>query len=463
MSFVINIDSVNRTDDIQWQSFQISDNINNQANSCTFESVKHKPELGQEVEVLFNSEKIFGGVVVKIETQRDKLLLTYKITCKDYSQYLNRQLVSETFINQTADEIIEYIRDEYAPDFTIDNVNAPINITQITFNRITVAQALETLANTLNYYWYVDYDKDIHFFAKQDELAPFNLSDSAGNHNWDSLRITEDFSQIRNQIYVIGGEYEGDERVESYVADGTQQQFPLAYKYKTITRVRIVGGPDLTVGIDGEDEETNFDVMWSYSQKYIKFKISNFPDADDVVEVTGNPLFPVIVKVPDVSSIAEFGLYEFKIVDKNISSREDAVARGVAELEAYANSLEEGSFDTYESGLRTGQTININVGDTDEDFVIQSVVMRMRGNELPVYNVKIATTRTLGIIQFLQRYLLKDEDVKQGETLLELLEFSDDSEITDTLDSITTREPPYLYADATDPADEGKWNLATWA
>ena len=462
MSLVITINSVNKTSDILMDSFQITDNINNQASSCVFSTKNFKPSLNQEILVEFDSQTIFGGVIVKIETEKDRLVDTYKITCKDYSQHLNRQLVSERFINKTINEIIEYLRDEYATDFTINNVDADVSVTQVTFNRIPIAQCLDELARLVNYYWYVDYQKDIHFFAKQTEVAPFNLTNNGGNHNWDSLKITEDFSQIRNQIYVVGGEYEAEPRTEQYVADGEQQTFPLAYKYKTLTTVKIVGGPDLTVGIDGLDEEDNFDVMWSFQQKYIKFKQSNFPDADDILEVTGTPLLPVIVKVPDVSSIAEFGLYEFKIVDKNISSREDAIARGVAELEAYSESIEEGSFSTYRNGLHSGQLININVGSTNQDFILQSVNMRFRGNNLPIYQVKIATTRTLGIIQFLQRYLMKDEDIVDGETLLELLEFNDETEFTDTLGDITTREPPYLWADSVDETQEGRWNLSTW-
>jgi len=455
-NFSIKINDVWRMGDIPYDSFRITDNINQQVDQASFECSKFKPNLGEEIIVYQDNEKVFGGVVVRIETNRKGLKVKYQVTCKDFSQYLNRELITERFSNQTADQIIAYIISEYTTGFTGVNVDADVNITQVSFNRATVTQALDTLADLLNYYWYVDYDKDIHFFAKNTEMSPFNLDETSGNHNWNSLKLVEDFSQIRNQIYIVGGEYEADARTETYIADGTQRQFPLSYKFKTITAVSV-NGVQMDVGIDGEDEDSNFDVLWSYSQKYIRFKDSNYPDAGDTISVTGTPLFPVIVKVPDVASIAEYGLYEYKIVDSNISSRDDAIARGTAELEAYSEAINEGSFETYTSGLRSGQVIHINVGDIDEDFVIQSVSMSMRSPNDAVWSVRVATSRTIGIIAFLQKFLVQKDDVKEGETLLELMQYQDASADTASV-SITTASPPYEYDDA-----GSRYGFATWS
>jgi hypothetical protein len=77
------------------------------------------------------------------------------------------------------------------------------------------------------------------------------------------------------------------------------------------------------------------------------------------------------------------------------------------------------------------------------------------------WSVKLATVRTLGIIRFLQKYLKIEDDVTEGEVLLELMEFNDQTEVTGAIQSITTVAPPYKWADADD--SEGKWNLFTWA
>ena len=461
MAISIIINSVDKTTDIPFNSFRITDYINQQVNTCSFECNKFKPSLNQEIQVYYDSNIIFGGVIVRIESEANKGYYNYKVTCKDYTQYLNRELVSENYVNKTVTEIITDLIAEYAPTFTMVNVDGDSVISNITFNRLKVSECIEALAEAINYSWYVDDEKDIHFFAESGELSPFNLDETSGNHNWNSLRIVEDFSQIRNQIYVIGGEYEGTSRIESYVADGTQRQFPLAYKYSTITRVRIVGSADLTVGIDGEDEEADFQVFWSPSSQSLRFKDSNYPDALDVVEITGLPLFQVFVKVPDVSSIATYGLYEFKIKDTNLTSRADAIARGSVELQAYADSIDEGSFTTNTFGLKSGQTININVGDTNSDFIIQSVSMNMIDPFNGQWNVKIATVRTLGIIRFLQKYLKIEDKIVEGEVLLELQQFDDTSTSSDTV-TVTTKTPPYYWEDVTGGKNGIVWNKFTW-
>jgi hypothetical protein len=458
----ISIDGVNRDSNILVDSFRVIDNINQRVDEAFFDIRNVKPNLGDEVIITFKGQRIFGGAISQVETITQGLYITYRITCKDYTQFLDRKLVNQRYEGQTAGAIIENLRDTYATDFTIDNVDCDLVIQAVTFNRITVSQAIQDLAELINYSWYVDSYKDIHFFAKNEETAPFNLTNTGRKHIWNSLRITEDFSQIRNQITVIGGEYVSEERSESYIADGEQKQFPLAYKYseKPVVKLNTVAQE---VGIDGLDPEDDFDCFWSFQQKYVRFKISNFPDADDVVEVTGTPLLPVIVRVPDTSSIAELGVYEYKLKDKNIQTREDAIQRAVVELEAYAQGVEEGSFDTYEFGLRSGQIININVGGTDEDFVIQSVSMRMINKDEAIWSVRIATARTLGIIGFLQKLLRDDEEIIEGETLLELLNFDDEGSIGDSL-NFPSRETtgPYKWADATDTDEEGEWNFATY-
>lgn len=458
----ININNVDKSSDILFDSLRISDYVNQQVNTCSFTTKNFKPAIDDEIEIFKDLDKIFGGIIVKVETRFKKGHSEYQIICKDYTQYFNRRLVSERFVETSVNDIIDYLLTEYADDFTMVNVDCNVVITQVVFNRITLVQAMQTLAEMTGYFWYIDYNKDIHFFAKNSEPAPFNLTTNGGNHIWESLEITDDSSQIRNQIYVIGGEFEAEPRTEQYVADGEQRQFPLAYKFKTITAVKV-NSVELTVGIDGFDNESDFQVFWNFSGKYIRFKESNYPDANDLVEVTGNPLFQVFVKVPDVSSIAEYGLYEYKIIDKNISSRADAIARGVAELDSYADSVNEGSFITNRNGLKSGQIININIGDVNGDFIIQSVDMSMIDPFNLQWSVKIATARTLGIISFLQKFLTKEDEIREGETLLELQQHTDVTEVNSSIQSIATREPPYLYADATNPANEGKWNLATWA
>jgi hypothetical protein len=439
-------------------SLRVTDHINQQVDTATFRTTE-KPTVGKEVIITKDGDIIFGGVIVSVQSSTRSLKNIYDVECKDFTHYLDRRLVNKRYTNETINDIIADLLSEYAPEFTDNNVNCDIELDTITFNRIPVSDCIQQLAELVGFSWYVDYEKDIHFFAENEEPAPFSLTVNGGNHVWDSLVVTEDISQIRNQVYVIGGREEIATRTESYVADGEQRQFPLAYVYSREPIIRLNGTP-LEVGLDNIAQENEADVFWNFEPSYIRFKSDNFPDVDDVVDIEGNPLKKVLVKVPNTTSIRANGVYEFKIEDPTITSRADAIERARVELQGYANGIVEGSFETYKSGLRSGQVISIDVPSIQGDYIIQSVSLAMRGEDAPLYQVKLASVKTLGIVRFLQRLLKSREVVLEGETLTEILNFDDAMEVNDSLDAEARQTTgPYTWADGTNDAT---WNFATW-
>jgi hypothetical protein len=454
MNIQIQLNGVDITKQVLFTTFKISDSINSRSNQCNFNSYT-RFEVGGEIVVMDGLNKIFAGVVVQVTNSIDYLRNNYAVTCKDYSIYLERKLVTERYTDKTVNEIITDLIATYADDFTMANVDCVRTIKSVTFNQLTIVDAIQRLAEQVNYSWYVDYNKDIHFFARSMEVAPFNLTETSKNFLANSLSITEDFSQLRNNIFVVGGETETEVRSEPYVADGNQKQFPLAYKYSVKPAV-TVNGDAVTVGIDGIDLETDFDCFWSYGQKYIRFKDSTYPYINDAIVITGIPLFPILVKVPSSISIRKYGYYEYKIIDKNIKTRSDAVARGRVELEAYSNPIKEGNFKTYNFGLKSGQTITVSVGDITGTFTIQSVRLNMRTPYDGEYVVAISSLRTIGIITFLQKLLRDDEQVDENTTLLKLIGLTDALGMTDTLtfpSNLTS--PPYVY-------DTAVCGFSTW-
>lgn len=118
--------------------------------------------------------------------------------------------------------------------FRRDNVSddAP-TINYIIFNYEPPSTVLKRLANRFQWEWYIDSTKDIHFFRKFDKIAPFDLSDTNAKYVFRSLVIDEQSDQIRNSIYVRGGDYLAPTITEdlSHQADGTNKIFKLGYKY----------------------------------------------------------------------------------------------------------------------------------------------------------------------------------------------------------------------------------------
>jgi hypothetical protein len=330
-----------------------------------------------------------------------------------------------------------------------------------------VADCLQKLADALSYAWYVDYEKDIHFFPKNAETGP-GLSDTSDNFIFDSLEIVEDLTQIRNSVLVQGGEAESDTpRTETFNGDGTKVHFVLANKYASLPTV-TVGGVAQTVGVDNLDEDVDYDCMWNFNEKYVRFTSGNTPAAGtNNIEVSGNYLYPIVVRVPAPASIAQFDTYEFAITDKSIKSQGEAIERALAELRSYQATLYEGSFRTYEDGFRAGQTININSAQRGKnvDVLIQSVTAQVRDPEGTQfeYQVRFATLKSIGIIEYLQGQLRsKEVIVDDEETLLNYFVLDDTMTTSDELAAPTTSSPPYKWTDGTIP-NGLVWGYGTWS
>lgn len=356
---------------------------------------------------------------------------------------------------------------ELVSDFSINHVIGDFPIESFAFNRITVAEAFQKLADAISYVWYVDYDMDIHFFPKNSELAPFNLTDTSGNYIYNSLQIVEDLSQVRNSILVQGGEATSlTTRTEYFTGDGVQESFPLANKFASVPTV-VVGTTAQTVGIDNIDDDGSYEVMWNFAEKSVRFTSGNIATTD--FTVAGYYLYPIVVQVPAPSSIGAFGTYEFSITDKTIASQDEAIARAVAELSSYQNELYEGSFRTYVDGLRSGMVIDITSTQRAQSIsvLIQNVTTKMRdpsGNSFE-YTVRFATLKSIGIIEYLQNQLRSREVIEDDqETLLNFIPTGSDTvAFADSLSTPTTSSGPYVYSnDAGTTPNKGRYSYATY-
>lgn len=379
----------------------------------------HVPVVGHSIEIYNDGTKIFGGVVIKF-TQRaeDYKIILFDIECEDFTRLLDRRLVVNTYKNQTIQQIIEDINNNFLTDFTINNVNGGDKvIAYIAFNYIPASQCFQRLADLINYDWFVDYDKDIHFFSKGFSTAPFSIIDTDGSYIFKSLRIRRDNSQLKNKVFVRGGEFLANTLTTEFISDGIQNTYTLPYRYDEMKTT--VTGEQWEQGIDNIDIPSTKDYIWNDEEKFIRFRTDRIPSDTSSIKIIGQPFLPVRAVVQDEESIAQMisveggtGEYEFLIIDNSIASREGARERASAELESYKQTLSEGSFRTYNDGLEAGMTITINsdAHGINEDFMINKVTARMWTNDRLQYDISLVTTKTFGIIEFLQNLLVKSTE-----------------------------------------------------
>lgn len=428
----ITINAVDVTDKIIATSFRIDNILTQQVDRCTF-TIRNKygetitkPSVGSEVIVTDGADRLFGGVIVRRTDVSDTYgLVDYDIECSDYTRILNQKLVAETYVNMTVEEIISdfVVNWVVGTTFTMNQVECNITINQIQFNYEPVSECIKRLAEIVGYEWYVDYFKDIYFKEPAAETAPFEVDDSNGTYIDGSLTIRRDNSQLRTSIIVRGGEYKGIEFTASLRLDGKQTTVNLPYKYSDFDAT-LTGRP-LSLGIDGIDDADDFDALYNFQEKTLKFKDSDRPSQNATLSFSGKPHRPVILKYSDPIAVAAVlaaegfgdGKYEYVVIDKSINSLVAARERAAAEIRTYGETLSEGEFETITAGLKAGMQIRVNVParSLDEYFIVNKVTTVMKGGTSPYYKVSLITTKTMDYISILKKLLLKDNKALETE------------------------------------------------
>lgn len=454
----VTIGGVDRTRIIEYSSLRISQVLTSEPDSCEFVYNKfgdrsYVPTVEEEVIVMLGNDVVFAGQITEInETYNVSDYISYRIHCSDYTFKMNQKLILEIYKNTPVSDILDDFKEKYlSNDITIDCDVVDI-IDYAAFNYETVSESIRQLAELVGADWYIDYNKVIHFHLQNSVDAPFNLSDTGGEYIYNSLIIRRDQTQMRNIVYVRGGEYLGNTVTAIQDANGSQRYFYLPYKMSELSLT--VTGSSKSVGIDPIDDPTQFDAMHNFQEKTVFFRTDRIPRnttalaASQKVRIGGRPNLPVIAKAKDLGSINTFTGREYVIVDESIKSKDGAYQRGLAELATYRTTLSEAEFDTYETGLHTGQKITIqsDLRGLNENYIINRVEWKVFGmnsetNTLKmVCHVSLVTTRTFGYTQLLQRLINKEKksmtvNLDERDTLDAVESISDTLNIDDTFTS----------------------------
>jgi len=481
MSISITIDSTDRSNLIKWDSLSVEQNITNLVDKALFSyrkygSRSYVPQVGQEVIIYDGSSKIFAGTIQNINeyVESGGGGVVYDIECVDWTYEFDSEMVAESYENMTIKEIIEDIVDNYAPSFTYNNVSSDFLIEKIVFNQVYPSRCLKRLADILgNYDYYIDEDKDIHFFFKEDNTAPYNLQDDSGNYVYKSLSRKIDGSQIANFVKVRGGEADGDTFTDVITVKGNDtKSFNLPKKFNNLTIELDTGGGyvNQTIGIEGEDSFSTVDILYSYDDKTFRFN-SALAD-NDKIRFSGNPRIKIIAVAGDSASIAEFGKKHKLIRDNTIEDKDTARRRAIGELNVYANEIENSKFKTYTSGLRAGMNIKLTstIRNADTDLIIKKLKARPRDINSFVYEVELVSTRKYELTELLKSLLEPDPLQAEDNEVAERIELDAQTvtieELIEVINAQEIDEDVKIIEDITkDPLGAGvepEWVLAEY-
>jgi len=451
MAITVTVNSIDRTNLIIQTSLSVTQNLTSQVDTASFMYRKYGsrtfvPAINDTVEITDDAgSTIFSGKIQTIDESVESVEgVKYSVKCVDHTDDLINTLFSASYSSDTVGNIIADIITNYMSGFTTVNVNCNVTIDKIVFNQVSVFKAIKRLADIVRFQWYVDENKDIHFFPKFTKTAPYNLTDTSGNYIYKSLRRKIDGSQIVNKVIVRGGEYDGSSYTDVITVKGNDSKsFKLPYKMANLTVELDTGAgySSQTVGVDFIDDFTTKDVLYNFNDKTIRFQTAL--SDNDKIRFSGNPKVRVLAIAEDTASQATYGVRGKLIRDNSIEDLNVARQRASGEITAYKDAVSNLSFSTYTAGLRAGMVINLNstIRNTTDDYIIKTVKFSFHDNTRFKYTVQVVTTEKYGLIELLQRLLEPDSALENENEVAEKLETNIDTiNITELITNVTPEQ-----------------------
>ncbi|MFZ5645819.1 MAG: hypothetical protein ACOY46_19860 [Bacillota bacterium] len=463
MATSLKIAGTERINDLEKNTLDIQQVLTYQIDTCQFNVTGTAPAEGEEV-IIEDDDlgRLFGGIIKIVELSRtspdkSKSLKVWQIDSNDYTALLDRRLVVETYENMTADAIFLDIVTKYCPGFTTTGVQAGApTIEKIIFDYTPVSEAFKQLCEYVGWHWQPDYFKDLQFFSTDALSNPAPMELIPGG-SFRGLKHTIDTQGLRNRIYVRGGTMLSDPFTYEIKADGAARAWVLPHKPHEISMT--VNAVPVTVGIENNHEEADFEYLMNYQEKYVR------ASEQTPTIATGTTIrwvyrydIDVITTVEDLASQQALaavqggdGVYEHVIVDKSLTTIEAAEAAGNADLREHANPRVKGSFTTEVTGWSPGQLLPIDLPDRGiiGQFLVQKVTISRPSSSPAIWSHRVRYGgRLLGIANVLKALVSAQQKKTLNDTsiLHKFVYGSDGVSVTDEL-IITSRVLPYVCGD----------------
>lgn len=399
MGITVTLGGADRTVAVDLESVLVSEAVGAKANQMAFDYVikdddHPRPLAGQEIVFADGATREFAGILATVrETQERPGAYRYRCTARDYSYLLDRRLVVEQYAAQAADLIVKDVITRYCPGFTSANVQAAFDVPEQTYDYESASALIQALADSIEWQWYLDYSKDVHFFAVTQEPAPVATIDvEADTATYHDLEIEEDASQLKDRVYLKGfrvGSTGTQQR--AFTGDGTTKFFLLGYEPTqladiSVTRAGVAQTMKTDVADGRPDENTGGanDSFICFDNMGMRWNVA--PAAGDAIEATFKFKYDTVTVVEDAAAQTEMaareggdGIHEFVVNDPGLTAPtiDPANARGQILLAKYAWPIITGAFGSFVRGWRPGQNFMLRSTRRFKDRLGAAIDARM--------------------------------------------------------------------------------------
>ncbi len=462
----------NITSFIRWRTLEHISVLTKEVSTCRFNIFDTSgvtiPGVGDQIDLYENNTHKFGGTVTESKiAPSGGILLEYQINCIDWSFKINSRLVVKSYPAQDPALVVKDIISTFAgAGFTTYNVQtAGFDVASIKFNYEQVTLAIEKLAKQIGWEWFIDADKDIHFFPPNVMVdAPYPIDDTSGNLEWTTLNVDQSIVNMKNSIFVIGGNYtktfDATSTPDKYLTDGVKSVFSLAYSYVPSTIIVLLNGVAQTVGTDQVTDPTSVQVLYNELSRFIKFTTVPATPSQQVV-IYGLAQIPILAHVQNQAAIAAYGEIQDSIIDPQIKSIAEAQERGNAQVADFGSPVYGIKFSTLKTGFAIGQTVQVDstLFGTDVLVEVKRITARLYSPTQFHYDIECVGTEKVSFIDVMKLLLLQGnaQTVVADSTVLQVLLLLEESiASSDSLSTPTTSSPPYLWGTMV-------WGFFTWS
>jgi hypothetical protein len=356
-----NIDVTSRT-----QTVSINEKIDGMsALTATLKNLDETHEF-DDITVTYGGSTVFKGVIT---SQSDELrgggaLYRYSTwQAADFSLKFERRVVNRVYDNVNVEAIIADLLVKYPCGITSNNVQTTNKlIDHIAFQYEPLLGCIKKLADITGWRWYVDANKDLHFFETDEGTAAtvFSTTTTGGhvrNILHDTLTVdTEVDARTANSVWVVGAKTAAPNYIDQYwTGDGNNSVFTTAFvpNYPEVYE----NGVAKTIEVDkGGTSSKNY----VYDKKNrVLIRNAGVLPSGVILRFKYRPTVQIIDYFADSASIAKYGIYEKAIRDKTITEKSAARSRGRAELKRRTSARRTLKFDTRDLTAVSGKKYRV--------------------------------------------------------------------------------------------------------
>ena len=359
-----------------YESLNVRSSIGTYSSAASFEAIfpnhngVHKTSfsIGNEVKVW--SEKnvnpatvqIFIGTVEDVKFYGNGPNEKVVVSGRDYTSRLQDATVQPISYNNTeVSVIVKDLIDDNVSGITYANVNVTTTtLNNITFNHISVFDAIKQLAEICGFIFWIDTDKDLNFKLKGSTSSGVTLDNT--NVMSSSFRTTD--REMYNKVWVYGDRVLSKYK-NTFTATGGSA-YSLTYQPHN-TEVLVGGSTSPKVGgvfnmlVATVGSPTQYLVDYEGARVVFVSGTSagnNIPvSGTDTINVTYDRSLPIVKFGTDRTSIDQYGARTKVIIDKGI--KDANMARDVL-----VNTLELNSVPRSQGSLELQGTVRLIAGNT---------------------------------------------------------------------------------------------------